>query len=43
MLEVARGRRSLEDFEALLAGAPRSDAGPTLAPHGLYLARVSYA
>jgi tRNA pseudouridine38-40 synthase len=43
MLEVARGRRRIEGFEALLRGAPRSDAGPTLAPHGLYLARVSYA
>jgi tRNA pseudouridine38-40 synthase len=42
MLEVARGRRTLEDFAALLAGRPRSDAGPTVAPHGLFLARVAY-
>jgi tRNA pseudouridine38-40 synthase len=42
MLEVARGRRTLEDFTALLEGRPRSDAGPTVAPHGLFLARVAY-
>jgi tRNA pseudouridine38-40 synthase len=43
MLEVARGRRTIEDFVALLDGRPRSDGGPTLPPHGLYLAAVSYA
>jgi tRNA pseudouridine38-40 synthase len=42
MLQVARGRRSLESFEALLRGAHRRDAGPTVAPHGLYLASVDY-
>jgi tRNA pseudouridine38-40 synthase len=42
MLEVAGGRRTVADFCALLAGRPRSDAGPTAPAHGLYLAGVGY-
>jgi tRNA pseudouridine38-40 synthase len=42
MLEVAGGRRSLESFETLLAGASRSEAGVTVPAHGLYLAGVGY-
>jgi len=42
MLEVAGGRRSVEEFEALLRGAPRAAAGPTAPAHGLYLASVRY-
>jgi tRNA pseudouridine38-40 synthase len=42
MLEVAGGRRSVEEFTELLRGAPRAAAGPTAPPHGLYLASVAY-
>ena len=42
MLEVAGGRRTVADFERLLRGRPRSDAGATAPPHGLYLASVQY-
>jgi tRNA pseudouridine38-40 synthase len=42
MLEVAGGRRSIASFAALLEGRPRSAAGPTAPPHGLYLAAVGY-
>jgi tRNA pseudouridine38-40 synthase len=43
MLQVARGRRTLEDFVALLEGAQRSAAGNTAPPYGLYLTDVSYS
>jgi tRNA pseudouridine38-40 synthase len=43
MLEVAGGRRDLDDFRRLLEGAPREEAGDTARPHGLYLASVRYA
>lgn len=42
MLEVSSGRRTPQSFTDLLAGAPRSAAGDTAPPHGLYLESVSY-
>ena len=42
MLQVASDRRSPRDFVSLLAGRPRSYAGPTAPAHGLYLAGVGY-
>jgi tRNA pseudouridine38-40 synthase len=41
-LEVASGRRTAASFAQLLEGAPRSAAGDTAPPHGLYLEKVSY-
>jgi tRNA pseudouridine38-40 synthase len=42
MLEVASRRREVGDFERLLEGRPRGDAGVTAPAHGLYLTSVRY-
>lgn len=43
MLEVSSRRRTVPEFTALLAGAPRSRAGETAPAHGLYLESVAYS
>jgi tRNA pseudouridine38-40 synthase len=42
MLEVAGGRRTVDEFRSLLEGRPRVEAGPTAPAHGLALASVAY-
>jgi tRNA pseudouridine38-40 synthase len=42
LLEVGEGKRSVEQFAALLAGKPRGEAGPTAPAKGLTLERVIY-
>ena len=42
MLEVAAGRRELSDFERLLSGGVRSEAGPAVPSRGLTLIGVGY-
>jgi len=42
LIEVGEGRRSVEEFRALLRGRPRGEAGPTAPPEGLELHSVAY-
>jgi len=42
MLEVGDGSRSLDDFDRLLRGAERPEAGMTAPPQGLYFVNVDY-
>jgi tRNA pseudouridine38-40 synthase len=42
MLEVAGGKRDLTEFDRLLSGGRRSEAGPTVTSRGLTLIGVNY-
>lgn len=42
LVEVGTGKRTPEELQVLLAGAPRSAAGPAAPAHGLVLERVFY-
>lgn len=42
MLDVSSGRMTVDGFERLLTGRPRSEAGDTAAGHGLYLEAVRF-
>jgi tRNA U38,U39,U40 pseudouridine synthase TruA len=42
MLEVAGGMRDLTEFDRLLSGGKRSEAGPAVSSRGLTLVGVGY-
>ncbi len=42
MLEVAKGKLTVADYQALLEGKERTQAGPTAPAHGLFLWSVKY-
>jgi len=42
LVEVGQGRRTPEEFGALIAARDRAQAGPTAPPHGLFLREVFY-
>lgn len=42
MVEIARGRRPLDELQALLDGSPQLTTSPPAPPQGLFLVRVEY-
>jgi tRNA pseudouridine38-40 synthase len=42
LIEVGRGRQTVDWFDRAIASRDRASAGPTAPPHGLFLVRVEY-
>ena len=42
LIEVGRGKRSVEEFKAIIDGRDRALAGTSAPPQGLFLTRVDY-
>ena len=42
LIEVGRGKRSVEEFKAIIDGRDRALAGTSAPPQGLFLPRVDY-
>jgi tRNA pseudouridine38-40 synthase len=42
LVEIGRGRQTVEWFDRAIASRDRASAGPTAPPHGLFLVRVEY-
>jgi len=43
LLEVGRGKLTVEDFVSIIAAKDRTKAGRAVPPHGLYLSEVNYS
>jgi tRNA pseudouridine38-40 synthase len=42
LLDVGRGKISLEEFKAIIEAKDRSEAGLSVPAHGLYLVKIEY-
>ncbi len=42
LIEIGEGKRDISSIEKIFEGKERSEAGITIAPHGLYLQKVNY-
>lgn len=42
LLEVGKGKKSVDDFKAVIEAKDRKEAGSSAVPHGLFLTKVKY-